>query len=270
MILKFLILKILEVISQYRDKVLEEMKVGPITYSTESLQYTFSPQWLQWFKPNFTYNSNYTWNKPLNSVLNAANINLNQNKSVNFAISPTEFIESFYTPASKRSKNKNAPRSRSRQTNNDEIFEKDKDTKKDSKKFKNNFVLERIYNESKKIEPLSFTVTNVRNNITNGVNDDIPLSYRLGLKNDLYINSIPEVDLILDIKILKDFQVRSGIRFNPKTSLSISFNESISSNINGYNIDIRSISRDLLLLVIICLKVFHFRIGHLGLVAWKR
>lgn len=232
-------------LSAYRDKVLEEMKVGPITYSTESLQYTFSPQWLQWFKPNFIYNSNYTWNKPLNSVLNAANINLNQNKSVNFAISPTEFIESFYTPASKRSKNKNAPRSRSRQTNNDEIFEKDKDTKKDTKKFKNNFVLERIYNESKKIEPLSFTVTNVRNNITNGVNDDIPLSYRLGLKNDLYINSIPEVGFntgYQDIK--KTFQVRSGIRFNPKTSLSISFNESISSNINGYNIDIRSISRD--------------------------
>ena len=81
-------------LSVYRDKVLEEMKVGPITYSTESLQYTFSPQWLQWFKLNFTYNQTIR-NKPLNSVLNAANINLNQNKSVNFAISPTEFIESF-------------------------------------------------------------------------------------------------------------------------------------------------------------------------------
>ena len=80
---------------------------------------------------------------------------------------------------------------------------------------------------------------------SNGVNDDIPLSYRLGFKDDIDISSVSEVGLNTganDIK--KSFSARTGIRFSPKTSLSISFNESISSNINGYNIDIRSISRD--------------------------
>ena len=71
------------------------------------------------------------------------------------------------------------------------------------------------------------------------------MGYRLGLKDNHGLSSVSEVGLNTgneDIK--KSFTARSGIRFNPQTSLSISFNESISSNINGYSIDIRSISRD--------------------------
>ena len=59
------------------------------------------------------------------------------------------------------------------------------------------------------------------------------------------MNSIAEVGLNTgneDIK--KSFSARTGIRFNPQSSLMISFNESISSNINGYSIDIRSTTRD--------------------------
>ena len=44
----------------------------------------------------------------------------------------------------------------------------------------------------------------------------------------------------------KSLSIRTGIRFNPGTSLNFSFSESISSNINGYSIDTRSTSRDYL------------------------
>ena len=236
--------------SEYREEVLNKLKVGSLTNLNESLNYSFGPQWVSWFKPNFSYNTNYTWNKPLNSVIDAANLNLVKNTAINLSISPTEIIETFYTPLSKRqSKPSSRTRSRGLSSFNSEE-DKDKETQKDSPEKKNSseinsLFLERIYNESKKIEPLTLTITNNTNRLSNGIDGDVPLGYRLGLKDNHGLSSVSEVGLNTgneDIK--KSFTARSGIRFNPQTSLSISFNESISSNINGYSIDIRSISRD--------------------------
>ena len=236
--------------SDYRDEVLSELKIGSLTNATENFTYTFSPQWIEWFKPNFSYNTNYSWNKPLNSVIDGANLNLVRNTGVNFSISPTDVIEAFYTPVSKRESSKTPPRTRSRALGNIDARsaneeEKNRKESKSKKSLENNFFLERIYNESKKIEPLTFSITNLTNRVSNGIDGEIPLAYRLGFKENLGIASVSEVGLNTgseDIK--KSFTARTGIRFNPQTSLMISFNESISSNINGYNIDIRSISRD--------------------------
>ena len=234
--------------SDYRDEVLSELKIGSLTNSTENFTYTFNPQWIEWFRPNFSYNTNYSWNKPLNSVIDGANLNLVRNTGVNFSISPTEIIEAFYTPVSKRESSKSPPRTRSRALGNSDPKpdnKEKKDSNKGNKSLENNFVLERIYNESKKIEPLTFSITNLTNRVSNGIDGDIPLAYRLGFKENLGIASVSEVGLNTgneDIK--KSFSARTGIRFNPQTSLMISFNESISSNINGYNIDIRSTNRD--------------------------
>ena len=60
----------------------------------------------------------------------------------------------------------------------------------------------------------------------------------------------------------KSFSARTGIRFNPQTSLMISFNESISSNINGYNIDIRSTNRDYIAYGDYLSEGFPFLTGH--------
>jgi cell surface protein SprA len=69
--------------------------------------------------------------------------------------------------------------------------------------------------------------------------------HRLGLDTNLLIPSIDEVGLNTGNKnITKSFSSRTGIRFNPQSSITFSFNESISSNINGYGIDIRSSTRD--------------------------
>ena len=69
--------------SEYREEVLNKLKVGSLTNLNESLNYSFGPQWVSWFKPNFSYNTNYTWNKPLNSVIDAANLNLVKNTAIN-------------------------------------------------------------------------------------------------------------------------------------------------------------------------------------------
>ena len=57
--------------SEYREEVLSKLKVGSLTNLNETFNYTFGPQWISWFKPNFTYNANYTWNQPLNSVIDS-------------------------------------------------------------------------------------------------------------------------------------------------------------------------------------------------------
>ena len=237
--------------SDYRDEVLNQLKVGALTNINETLNYTFSPQWLSWFKPNFTYNTNYAWIQPRNGIYDAANLNLVRNSGVNFSISPTEVIEIFYTPVSKRESTKTPSRTRSRglasfDAEDENKKEDEKNLQKNQNKpLENNFVLERIYNESKKIEPLTINITNITTKISNGIDGKIPLSYRLGFKDNLGLDSISEVGLNTgneDIK--KSFSARTGIRFNPQSSLMISFNESVSSNINGYNIDIRSTTRD--------------------------
>ena len=104
--------------------------------------------------------------------------------------------------------------------------------------------IQRLKDENEKLNQQQ-SITNNTNRLSNGIDGDVPLGYRLGLKDNHGLSSVSEVGLNTgneDIK--KSFTARSGIRFNPQTSLSISFNESISSNINGYSIDIRSISRD--------------------------
>ena len=235
--------------SEYRQKVLSTFKVGSLTNINESFSYTIGPQWISWLKPNFTYNTNYSWNQPQSSVIDAANLNLVKNTAINLSISPTEIIENFYTPLSKR-KSKPKTRTRSKGLSSLTTEEKDeKDSKKESdeqeKNEINSIFLERVYNESKKIEPITLTITNNTNRISNGIKGRIPLGYRLGFEDSHGMSSVSEVGLNTgNEEIKKTFTVRTGLRFNPQRSLSISFNESISSNINGYNIDIRSVSRD--------------------------
>ena len=246
--------------SEYRDKVLDNLKIGRVTSSTESLGSTFTPQWISWIKPNFAYNTNYSWNKPLSSVIDGANISAVKNTAINFSLSGTEIIETFYTPASKRKAITPNTRSRSASglsrgendasdngKDNADLSKDDSTKKKEKKKLENSFVLERIYQMSKKVEPLSIAINTTTNRTANGISGDVPLSYRFGLSDSHGLENAPEVGLNTGAEdIKKSLSIRTGIRFNPGSSLNISFSESISSNINGYNIDTRSTNRDYL------------------------
>ena len=246
--------------SEYRDKVLDNLKIGRVTSSTESLGSAFTPQWISWIKPNFAYNTNYSWNKPLSSVIDGANISAVKNTAINFSLSGTEIIETFYTPASKRKAITPNTRSRSASglsrgendasdngKDNADLSKDDSTKKKEKKKLENSFVLERIYQMSKKVEPLSIAINTTTNRTANGISGDVPLSYRFGLSDSHGLENAPEVGLNTGAEdIKKSLSIRTGIRFNPGSSLNISFSESISSNINGYNIDTRSTNRDYL------------------------
>ena len=193
-------------------------------------------------------------------MIDGANLSAVKNTGVNFALSGTDIIETFYTPASKRKTITPTTRSRSaaglsRGSNteaediedNRDLSIDEEDKKKEKRKIENSFVMERIYEMSKKIEPLSITINTTTNRTANGVKGDVPLSYRFGFSDSHGLENAPEVGLNTGAEdIKKSLSIRTGVRFNPTTSLSISFSESISSNINGYNIDTRSINRDYL------------------------
>ena len=190
-------------------------------------------------------------------VIDGANIVSVRNNGVNFSLSATEILELFYTPASKR--NVPAPRTRSREDlgtvslendeNESEIIEDSTNNKKPKnkkeRKINNSFAMERIYGWSKKIEPLSISINNTTNLTSNAIQGKVPLKYRFGLSDTHGLDHASEVGLntgVDDIK--KSLSIRSGIKFDSNTSMNISFSESISSNLNGYGIDIRSINRD--------------------------
>jgi len=247
--------------AEYRNKIfdaLKELKIGDTTRNTESFALNFSPKWFSWFKPNFIYNTNYSWNKPRSSRVDGANIVSVRNNGVNFSLSPTEILELFYTPASKR----NIPTTRTRSRDDDlgaisleddeEESKKIEDSnnnkkpkKKNQKKINNRFAMERIYGWSKKIEPLSISINNTTNLSSNAIQGKVPLKYRFGFSDTHGLDNASEIGLntgVDDIK--KSLSIRGGIKFNPNTSMNISFSESISSNLNGYGVDIRSINRD--------------------------
>jgi hypothetical protein len=90
-------------------------------------------------------------------------------------------------------------------------------------------------------------INTAANRTADGISGDVPLSYRFGLRDSHGLENAPEVGLNTGAEdIKKSLSIRTGIRFNPGTSLNFSFSESISSNINGYSIDTRSTSRDYL------------------------
>lgn len=232
-------------LSEYRNEVLQKISVGSVVQNTEAFSSSFSPDWFEWISPTFNYNANYSWNKPLSSVVDGANLVLTKSNSINFNLSPTTIMEQFYEPPSK-SKSSSRSRTRIREVESEES-DSDKMEPEKAKKYwiKDRLVVEKIYEATKKIQPIIVTFNTNTNLSDNGVQSSIPVFYKLGLNDNRDFSYAPEVGFntgVDDIK--KSLSIRSGIKINNSTSLSFSFNENISSVLNGSGVDTRSITRD--------------------------
>ncbi len=213
---------------------LNDFSMGLKTRSLESFSYNFNPDWIKILNPKFTYDTNFSWNKPLASVIDAANINLLKDTSLSLSIIPTELASLIYKPKEQSDKR---PRSRTRS-------EKVNNINSDEKKIDSSLG-KKIYDQAEKIDPISIVFTNTNNIISNGIVGDIPISYKFGFKENLGINPVSEIGFdtgFNDNK--KSLSIITGLRLASRTSLNLSFNQNISSNINGFNIDTRSSSTD--------------------------
>ena len=224
------------IVSKKPENSLKDFEIGQKIQSKESFLYSFSPEWMKILNPKFSYDSNFAWNKPPDSIINAASINLNTNTRLNISINPKDVISIFYNPSSIQD-DKPRTRSRSEILNNNTISKNNKE---------NNF-LKKIYDQAKKIDPINITFTNQNNSISNGINGNIPFIYKFGLKENLGINPISEIGFDTGYNDKKiSFSIRTSIRLRQASSLNISFNQNINSNINGFNIDTRSSSTNYL------------------------
>ena len=230
-------------LSDYRDEVLSSLKSGSLTNINESLNFNFSPQWIKFFKADYIFISNYNWNKPLNAVIDAANLQLSTNSTLNFSISPKEVFDIIFINNSENDSDKSPERTRTRSTiTNSKSENKLNEENIDGKR---NFKIQNISNQLNKIDTINFTISNSNNNIYNGINSDIPASFRLGLNQDYSFESVPEIGLNSGNKeIRQSFTARTGYKFNNNSSLSLSFNESTTSNLNGYGVNIKTSNRD--------------------------
>ena len=224
------------IVSNKLDDIFKEFEIGEKIQSKESFSYNFSPEWMKILNPSFNYDSNFSWNKPPDSIIDAANINLNTNTRLNITVSPKDIISIFYNPSTIKD---DKPRTRSRTQT---LRFNNASTKTEE----NNF-LKKVYDQTKKIDPISITFTNTNNSISNGINGKIPFTYKLGLKDNLGIDPISEIGFDTGFNDKKiSFAMRTSIRFKQNSSLNISFNQNINSNINGFNIDTRSSSTNYL------------------------
>ena len=96
--------------------------------------------------------------------------------------------------------------------------------------------------QKKSINKYHFYKSN--NSISNGINGNIPFMYKFGLKENLGIDPISEIGFDTGYNDKKiSFSMRTSIRLRQASSLNISFNQNINSNINRFNIDTRSSSQ---------------------------
>ncbi|MEL1224133.1 MAG: hypothetical protein VW522_07790, partial [Candidatus Neomarinimicrobiota bacterium] len=99
------------IVSKKPENSLKDFEIGQKIQSKESFLYSFSPEWMKILNPKFSYDSNFAWNKPPDSIINAASINLNTNTRLNISINPKDVISIFYNPSSIQD---DKPRTRSR------------------------------------------------------------------------------------------------------------------------------------------------------------
>ena len=223
------------IFSDKPNETFNDFSIGLKTQSVESFVYSFNPDWIRIVNPRFSYSSNFRWNKPRDNIIDAANLNLNRNISLSLSINPQEILSIFYDEYSKDKKNASV-RSRSN------IILINEDSKNNNKSFS-----KKLYEQSKKIDTININFSNLSNTISNGITGEIPLSYRLGVKDNLGIEPVSEVGFNTGFDDQKkNLSFRSGVRIDQRTFLSLSFNQNISSNISGFNIDTRSASTDYL------------------------
>ena len=111
---------------------LKNLDPGLVTNISETMNTTYSPRYLEWLKPNFSYSANYRWTNDLSREGQNISSNLRFNSS--FTVTPVQIFEFFYKPPRKNARSssrarggRSRTRSRTNQQNN--ATNKKKETK---------------------------------------------------------------------------------------------------------------------------------------------
>ena len=212
-----------------------------MTNITETMNTTYSPRYLQWLKPNFSYSASYRWTDDLSREGQNISSNLRFNSS--FTITPVQIVEFFYKPPRKNAR-KNAmsgggrSRSRSRTTQQKNTSK----TKKETKEIKS---LTYFHSIVDKINPISLSYSETLNRSSNQVIGNVPAGYKFGWMPEHGLTQSEEVGSNLgswDHK--RDGSVRTGLKLSRLVTVNFNFSQNFSSVISGTGIEQRTMTRD--------------------------
>ncbi len=198
---------------------IKEKSPGTVTNISESLNNTFSPDYLKWLKPKLTYNSSYNWK--LNSIvdtLRSSNVSSTNAFSASVNISPKDFIELIYKPQGSSGSSGRSGRGRGSSSSSNSNSNDEETTNPVIK-----FVFRPIHFLASKLSPISVNYKKNLNHTFSNVEGHPGYDFRFGLSetpNTPYHQSgIPG----FSHKYIDDLSLNSGVRITTKVNTTFQF-----------------------------------------------
>ena len=225
----------------YAWVALKNLDPGLVTNISETMNTTYSPRYLEWLKPNFSYSANYRWTNDLSREGQNISSNLRFNSS--FTVTPVQIFEFFYKPPRKNARSSSRARggrSRTRSRTNQQNNATNK--KKETKEIKS---LSYIHSIMDKVNPVSLSYTETLNRSSNQVIGEVPVGYKFGWMPDHNLEQSEEVGSNLgnwDHK--RDGSIRTGLKLSRLVTINFNFSQNFSSVISGTGVEQRTMTRD--------------------------
>lgn len=197
----------------------QKMSPGIVTNISESLNNTFSPDYLKWLKPKLTYNSSYTWK--LNSIvdtLRSSNVSSTNAFSASVNITPKDLVELIYKPGGSSSSSGRSGRGRGSSQSSQSSGEETQ-----------NKVLALIFKPihflASKLSPLSVNYKKNLNHSFSNLDGHPSYDFRFGLvdSTDLpyHLSGIPG----FSHKYTNDLSLSSGARITSKINTTFQYKD---------------------------------------------
>ena len=225
----------------YAWVALKNLDPGLVTNISETMNTTYSPRYLEWLKPNFSYSANYRWTNDLSREGQNISSNLRFNSS--FTVTPVQIFEFFYKPPRKNARSSSRARggrSRTRSRTNQQNNATNK--KKETKEIKS---LSYVHSIMDKVNPISLSYTETLNRSSNQVIGEVPAGYKFGWMPDHNLEQSEEVGSNLgswDHK--RDGSIRTGLKLSRLVTINFNFSQNFSSVISGTGVEQRTMTRD--------------------------
>ena len=225
----------------YAWVALKNLDPGLVTNISETMNTTYSPRYLEWLKPNFSYSANYRWTNDLSREGQNISSNLRFNSS--FTVTPVQIFEFFYKPPRKNARSSSRARggrSRTRSRTNQQNNATNK--KKETKEIKS---LSYVHSIMDKVNPISLSYTETLNRSSNQVIGEVPAGYKFGWMPDHNLEQSEEVGSNLgswDHK--RDGSIRTGLKLSRLVTINFNFSQNFSNVISGTNVEQRTMTRD--------------------------
>jgi cell surface protein SprA len=218
---------------------IRDMNPGVIKSLTENFSNTFSPNFMDWLKPKFTYNPKYTWNL-VNQTdsIPSANVSNNSKLTASFNFSPKELVELVYKPENSAGSSRSSSRRGRRRTSRQE---EQKQKRLEIKNPTLKAIFNSIHKVSSKVSKVNFNYNFSSTHSHSNIFADLSPSYwyRLGLWSDpfqtsSYYNLGDGQVGSYSHSYTQDYKISTSINLTSKLTLTnMEYKNSVTTNLSS-------------------------------------